>query len=1129
MIRPICKFLYLFVLIAAFVSTVWCQTSNGTIVGNVTDKSGGTVAGARITVTSILTGAERDTTTNPEGTYRIDSVAPGTYNVTASASGYATVTNSSLVVPASSIITSDVVLTIGQASQVVEVKADNTAINTANGEISGTLGDVELSNLPIGSLSPYELAVTLPGVTTDEQNDRQTNGFAFISGGDRPRGNNFLIEGQDNNDAGITGQGIQPENLEAQSEVKILQDNYTAEFGHGGGSVSNLILKSGTNNFHGAVYWRTENSSLDAIDKQDHINGVTTKTKYRENLPGFRIGGPIIHDKLFFFGSYQWDAYRSTANEEVLPVPTAAGIATLKALPSNPRVAALLQAYGSLVGTVNVNNQQPSIPLGPDPTTGVNRGTVQVGTVQRYLGSNDDSPELDLTGDYLASQKDTLRLHLIRTHIIVPLDTFSFPGQLPGFDTDQDGTSYNAGIAETHVFSSRLLNEARISYGRIGITFGLPASTLANPLYNQPAVIVSGLNASPNTATYGIPNNMPQERFHNTYQLQDTMTWTRGQHVFKAGADVFNIRVKDLVPFLYYGTINYSDDTAPTPYPGGGTFTYRGLANLVDDYGGPSTDAVEQNFGNPAARPNIYSQNYFVEDIYKPTSDVSIDVGFRYEYNGAPFNAVGTKYPGIDLSNIGCYPTAANPCNSAEQADKSEWGPRLGLAYSPDLYGGYKTAVRSGFGIFYDPIFSNIIDNIQASAPNNALPIIHSTATASNNRGTANWAEQFANLNKSPLATNTAEPIKNNLAFPRVLHWNLSLEQEIPWSSSISVSYIGERGEHLYGNSNVNPYVNDYLSLARVYPNRGQIIVRDNSGDSVYHALWAQFDHKISQGLLFRASYTYSKMLDDSSEIFTFNNESSYPFGIYPTPRKRTDWGPSAYDHRQRLVLSYVYQPPVWHTEGAAKVAGNVVNHWSIAGITQFQTGTPENVEDGSAVNPLDADGDGISNDRPIIGNPKAPLKTYAFDDSWFYGVSDGGLCSGPSLWYTSDPCHVVTPSQVHWIIPAYGVHPPYPVGRNALYSPGYQLWDMNISRSFRLYENATLDFRSEFFNIFNHGNPGLPYNGISGVAHTSLIDGINNDQFNNDPAVFGTDTFADNALTVSGHRHVRFVVRIAF
>lgn len=1101
------KLLFLFAFL--YSSVAGAQTSNGSIIGTVTDSTGGAVVGAKVTATSEQTSLSRTTTTDSQGGYRIESVIPGTYDISASGTGYQTEVQKSLVVPGTSIVTANVTLKVGQTTEVVEVSADNASLNTDNGQLAGTISELEIQNLPIASLSPYELALTLPGVNPATQGGF-SNGVNFEVGGGRSRANNFLIEGQDNNDAGIGGQGLQPENIEAYQETSVLTNSYTAEFGHGGGSISNLILKTGTNQVHGSVYERLQNNSLDTVDKSDHFNNVTQVTKYRENMPGFAIGGPIVHNKLFGFGSYQWDYYRSSANLAVLDIPTTNGLATLKALPSNPRLTNLMTAWGSLVGTLNPNNLQPSIPLGPDPTTGADRGTVQVGTVQRNLGADTNSPELDLTGDYVMSQMDTLRLHLIRTSYLAPFDVFNFTGQLPGFDSDQNGVAYNSGIVETHVFNPNLTNDLRLSYGRIGFAFGLPPSTVANPLYDQPAVSVSNLTG------FGIPNSVPQGRFHNTYQLQDTLSWAHKKHFFKLGTDTANIRVRDAIPFNFYGTISYSDDTHATPVPAaGGSFTYTGLANLIDDFGGPSTDSVAQDFGSPLARPVFYYQNYFAEDTYRPTADLTIDLGLRYEYNGAPFNTPETSYPGIDESQIGCFPTAINSCNSKEQPTYKNWGPRAGIAYSPTLFGAHKSVLRAGFGVYYDVLFTNIIDNIQATSPAAASPVIYSSTTENGNRGVANWYEQFANLNPSPLAANSSDPIVNKLLRPLTMQWNLAVEQELPWASSLQVSYVGERGEHLFANTELNPYINDWFYADRVYPTRGSIVGRDNSADSEYAALWTQFDHKFNHNILFRASYTYGRDMDDGSEIFTFNNESSYQFSRYPTPRGTTDWARSAYDHRQRLVLSYVWQPPIWHTEGATKVLGNFVNRWTIAGVTQFQSGSPENVEDG-----YDTDGDGIGNDRPVVGNPQAPMATYAFDDSWFYGVSDGGLCSGPSLWWTNLPCETVTKDQVHWIIPAYGTHPAYPVGKNTLTSPGYQQWDMNIARQFKLHDKFSFALRGEFFNIFNHGEAGVENTTLTGSSG-----GINTDAFSNN----GTNTFADPAPTVSGHRHVRIVAVFSF
>ena len=242
------------------------QTSNGTVIGAVTDSTGSAIVGATVTITSVDNGAVRTTTTNQEGTYRIESVLPGVYNVSASAAGFETTVNNGLQVPSSSIVSSSLVLKVGQASDKVEVSADNAVLNTDNGQLSGTIGELEISSLPIASLNPYELALTLPGVM-NTQVGGFSNGVDFNVGGGRPRANNFLIEGQDNNDAGIQGQGLQPGNDEAVKEVTIIENAYTAEYGHGAGSVSNLIYKSGTNQWHGAVFERLQNSSLDTVDK----------------------------------------------------------------------------------------------------------------------------------------------------------------------------------------------------------------------------------------------------------------------------------------------------------------------------------------------------------------------------------------------------------------------------------------------------------------------------------------------------------------------------------------------------------------------------------------------------------------------------------------------------------------------------------------------------------------------------------------------------------------------------------------------------------------------------------------------------------------------------------------------
>ena len=213
----------------------------------------------------------------------------------------------------------------------------------------------------------------------------------------------------------------------------------------------------------------------------------------------------------------------------------------------------------------------------------------------------------------------------------------------------------------------------------------------------------------------------------------------------------------------------------------------------------------------------MVSQNYFAQDTWKAMQNLSIDYGIRYEYNGAPFNAPGTPYPGIDLNNQACFPSATVTCNMAETPDARDWGPRVGVAYSPTWWSNYQTVIRGGVGMFYDGLFTNIIDNIQAGAPNNSAKSIISAVTAANPRGTPNWTSftNFAGVTKAPLPSDTAQPILDHMLSPKTFHWNLNVQQELPGGFVSQVSYVGERGEHLYGQTEFNPQLNNFVSAAR--------------------------------------------------------------------------------------------------------------------------------------------------------------------------------------------------------------------------------------------------------------------------------------------------------------------------
>lgn len=1090
-----------FTLLALFLlvpSLSRAQATNGTIAGTIVDSTGAAIPEATVTATDVQTNIKRSVTTNKSGGYRIESVQPGTYKVVVTAPSFSTTTIERTEVSASIVTSVNATLGVGSINSTVEVSAMTAGLRTDSGELSDTITLQEVSNLPITSLNPYALATTLPGVTTVTAGDF-TNGTSFSVNGNRPRGNNFLIEGAENNDQGLHGQAFQPLNDEAIQEVTFLLSSFSPEFG-GGGAVSNVLFKSGTNQFHGAVYERLLNSSLDATDHGTVVNlqqGSTAgKPKTRESYYGFRVGGPIFHDRAFFFVSSQWDKFRGTSNPDILTLPTADGYTALNQYASNPRVANLVKAYGGLVGTIT--SHAATINLGNDPVTGAARGTVNFAGVQRALPNSQNSRELEATADVNLSSADKIRFRFIQSPNEVPYDTTNFPDQLPGFDTSQNGIVYNAGITETHVFNQHLLNELRLSWDRIGFNFDLRPETLANPLALAPSVSIAGITG------YGIPaGSVPQGRFQDTYQLQDALSLTLGRHVFKFGFDVEDVRVKDGIPFNFYGSI---------PYQAAQTSGYTALGNYLDDFSGSGNGDATINFGNPTARPVMWDQSYYAQDSWKVFSNLEIDLGVRYEYHGTPFNYLG--YPGFNPNN-----PAAFPSNIRQVGDKNNVGPRFGFNYQP-IAGG-KTAISGGFGVFYSHIFTNIIDNIQGSAPNSASKAVVPGTTG---RGTADWSSILtvcstcALKTEAPLATDTSNVINAHLLDPLTYEYNLRVQRELPGSFIIAAQYVGNRTEKEYATEEFNPTT---PAGPRVVPTRGRIILEDNQADSNYNGGQIDLEHRSRHGLSLRASYTYSKLLDDNSEVFTATdtvpgslNGSTYA-EIQNSPRAR-EYGPSLFDHRHRLAVSAVYEVPTWHGQGFAHVASTITNGFSLATITTFQSGQPENVEIG-----YDWNADGISNDRPILLNKKAPITNWAVKGEDFFDVPAGTLCDGPEFWATNDSCHIVSAANTHWVTSHFGTTE-NTVSRNALTTDHISNTDLSIQRSFKTFGHQSFDIRAEGLNVFNQGN--------SGNYNATLISGVpfnGTDELGN--VYNGAVTFDNRFITTTGNRILRFFVRYQF
>ena len=1067
-----------FLLFGAFTPAILlAQTSNGTIAGSIVDPRDAVVQKADIKAISPQFGAVHTTRTDSAGTYRLESLQPGIYNVTISSAGFADLQVSGVVVNASVTTTINGKLLLAAAQQTIEIQAPaSQVIDTQSGQLGETLNYQEVTQLPYVSFNPAELAFTLPGVHDTPQqnigavNTSLTEGIEFSVNGTRPRANNFLIDGQDDNDYGITGQAYQPSNIGVIQEVTILTNSYSAEFGRGGGSVTNYIYKSGTNRFHGDLWEINRNSALAAIPAEDTVANTVTKNPYdNENTFGFDVGGPVKRDKLFFFGAAQWDRDRQLATGPPFSLPTAAGIATLQSLLPNANVSLFLSAIGNLVSPGLTGVQLIDL--------GSGRGNVEIGNFQvQNVETAQNTADWNVRMDWQVGDHDVLTGSFTRNTQTLTPDNFANPNALPNFQTQQGGPTQIGRGQWVHTISSKVVNELRFSYTNINFSFSPTPATLAGPFANIPWIEFGG---DINFPSIGIDSSFPQARAHKTYQIQEALSYSAGRHTIKSGVDVTVLRVHDGLALDTRGTIEYNQ---------GGGFT--SLGNFIDDSTGANPGTIAKGFGNPNIDPGVTMFAPYIQDTWRVKDNLTLNFGLRYEYWGAIANSLA--FPAMNLSvGFGVSGATYPALYSARQVpDRRNFAPRAGLAYTPHwgrfFFGENKTTFHVGYGIFYDGLFSNIIDNSAESEPNT----IGGNIPSQTGRGTANASTTgLASITAVPDPTLFINSMASNLHNPLTQQWNVNVQRELPLGLVMTLAYVGTRGEHLFTNQDLNPQV----LYSFMNPNFGEIGVRTNGADSRYDSGQLEVERKIRSGLFLRAGYTYSKYMDDSSEVFATTGISSYSQDLL---NQRSDWGPSAFDQRHRFTLAYVWEAPYFKHNMLLRA---LTDRWQWSGIATIESGGPNTVEVG-----FDNIGNGHANSRPDLANRAAPLNSFGIDGG------DVGLPAGTydfnCVIFTAGPCTAMPYDTFHFVVPNTV---PGNVGRNSLFGPGQIYFDTSIQRDFPIHfwklENQMVQFRTEFFNAFNHPNLFTP--------SFTMTD----------------NTFNSTATTIHGGRQIKFWLKYTF
>jgi outer membrane receptor protein involved in Fe transport len=1091
----ILKCISVFCLLLLVVAGAWGQAETGQITGTVTDPAGAVVVGAAVTAKSANTGLTREAKTNSAGIYSFPTLKADTYEVTIEAQGFERFTRS-VVVSVGSVKDVSTQLVIGKASITVEVAGslDTNAVNLENQTLSSVVTESQINELPTSpTRNPYALVATSGNVTEDSSSMR---GAGFAINGLRSSSTNILLDGSDNVDAFTASVG-QTVPLDSVQEFSVLTNNFGAEYGRASGGVVNLVTKSGTNTFHGSAYEFNRVSALSSNTEQNNATD-TTKGVFTRNDFGFAIGGPIKKDKLFFFNNTEWIRVRSNS-------PTQATIidpSSYTMLGASSQ--AFFSQYGKLAPGVTTVASGPCAPTSASLPVVPTCDTISFAVPSDAGGGNPQNTWMEVARvDWNISSKSSF---FFRYAAYNELD---FPGTITaspyaGYNTGQKAFDQNYDLSYTHFFTPTLVNTAKATYNRLnGPVQSLGINPVAPTLYIDSvvsAVTINGTYSNPLqfpgysqlTPGNGIPFGGPQ----NLYQFHDDLSWTKGRHQMKFGGGYLQIRDNRIFgayenPVELLGT-NLS--TGLQNLVSGNIHQFQGAVYPQGKYPCPK-DAAGTYQVSPACTlqlpvgPPSFNRNYryndgsvYAQDSWKIKPRLTLNYGLRWEYYGVQHNA----NPNLDSNFV--FGSGANEYEQIRNGsvqlakdggvfwkpDYHNFGPRVGFAW--DVFGDGKTSFRAGYGIGYERNFGNVTFNAIQNPPNYAVvSLISGTDVPFNMPVYTDVAGPLAGTGTKFLPAVSQRAINQNIKTAYAETWNATVDRAVG-KGLISVSYAASHGVHLYDISNVNPtdgggtYLGDARAPNRLNYQYSNMNFRSDNGTSIYNALNIRYSvtNMGNKGLSFTANYTYAHSLDNLSSTFTETNggiSGAYQLGYIDAFNPRLNYGNSDYDIRHRFNLGLTWDVPWWKGSSNAFVR-QAMGGWSLGAMLNIRTGMPFSVYD--CTNSTDTGCPMyIPNARPTITGPQvagANLYNYMTLPTTFSS-------SGPVVSNVGSSLGFPTCSGLYHTGCVYSTNGGAYPDRNQFFGPGYWNTDMNFYKMFNLTERFKLQFRGEFYNIFNHHN----------------------------------------------------------
>jgi outer membrane receptor protein involved in Fe transport len=1153
--------------------------TTGSVAGVVQDPQGAVVPNATVTVTHLATNRVFRTQTTSAGIIALRDLPTGVYDLKIESTNFRAFESKNLTVSVGKETSlGEVVLQLGSSTETVTVEGSAPLIEATTDQISDTISSEKISSLPMGN-SFDSLALFLPGVASvGDASFSNNNGAEMSVNGLRARANNFQIDGQSNNDNSIAGPSIFFGNQDAISEMQVVT-NYDAEFGRNTGAVINYVTKSGTNAFHGTAYEFWQGSKFDSLENNEKNpllgfcmpgQNAATDGCIAPKVPGFvdnrfggSIGGPVKRDRIWFFGSSNLERQRfegSPASTGEGVVPTSNGVAQLAAAFPNSPIGMIESTIGptAVAGGnptfTNVHNVLVTDEIDPstgsaftcDPAQGPLGSKpcvpVEMGSLTRFVPGPFNDYEATGRVDFKLSEKDNFFARYVYQKTYNGGVNFGNGIQVGDWQV-VPGLSQQIGLDWTRTFNNAFVNQVRFSYSRASSFFNeqsFPSCNQNNPTACPTDMVLAG-SAEQDTVSFGVGAGFPQGRVINVYQLQDNASILKGQHTLKFGAEIDQQRS----PNVYLPENN-------------GVFVYSSFNDVI-----ANTPFLTQiALGSPTLPFKEWDLGFYFQDNWRVKSNLTLNLGIRWDWYQQAINLLHDQsvkqQTGSDPIWSASLPLSATTVPSIPQALKN-FAPVVGFAWTPHFMSGLlgvdKTVIRGGFRIAYDPAFYNMFLNVATGAPKVNLatlgPLAAQAPVGIPSAG-AFGTQIIPAL--APLAAG-GDPgfasqiqVPNNFRNPYTEQWNFGIQHSFTPKVVAEVRYVGNHAvaqfQELNGNPALQPLIDAGFSnlipagltpctdpnapggaagLGYANCNFTNVIKYANTASSNYNGLQSELRIANWHGLSATGSYTFSKTIDNASEVFsTLAGGNTLAYAQNPFNTGAAERANSGIDFPHIVGVAVVYDIPAF--KGQRGVLGHVLGGWQVNTTYRYTSGQPyttiQQLAAGSLCDPTGNFGGNFDPCRPIQSNPGAPL-----DSVGTYSCS-GTTASTCALqdFVTGAP---IDPSAVRWIEnnPAaaivYGT-PFAGVGRNTLRGQSISTANLAVFKNIRITERLNAQFQAQAFNVMNVQFRGVP----DPILNDVLTGSFQNTNFNSN----GGATFAGNINTDGiGRRRLLFGMKLIF